>query len=118
MGYPFLEQVRFGTYQLIVVKVAYAICICVFTPLEKCQNMKFSSNVYAIMSIIVIVSTIKGTYASCIFSTATKEDLISPKTWKPRGKLVSLKCVVVLTHLIRLIMAILVNVGVVNNMRE
>lgn len=117
MGLPFLEQVKFGTHQLIVVKCINAICICIFAPLEKYGNMKFSSNVYTIMSIIVIFSTIKGMYAIYMFSNATKEYLRSPKKWKPTGKLVSIKCVIGLTHLIGLIIAILVNTGAIKNTR-
>ena len=114
MGEEFMLQCKTGTLQFIVVKSISTIVYAVLRPLGLYSEGNFNiRSVFTYVSLLLSASMGWAMYCLIKLFVATKEELRSPKDWRPVGKFLCIKGVVFFTWWQGVILLILRNMGVI-----
>ena len=114
MGEEFMVQCKTGALQFIVVKSITTVIYVVLTPLGLYSEGSFSlRSVFTYVSLILSASMGWAMYCLVKLFVATKEELRSPKDWRPVGKFLCIKGVVFFTWWQGVLFLILRNVGII-----
>ena len=114
MGEEFMVQCKTGTLQFIVVKSITTVIYVVLTPLGLYSEGSFNlRSVFTYVSLILSASMGWAMYCLVKLFVATKEELRSPKDWRPVGKFLCIKGVVFFTWWQGVLFLILRNVGII-----
>ena len=114
MGEEFMVQCKTGTLQFIVVKSITTVIYVVLTPLGLYSEGLFNiRSAFTYVSLILSASMGWAMYCLVKLFVATKEELRSPKDWRPVGKFLCIKGVVFFTWWQGVLFLILRNVGII-----
>lgn len=114
MGEEFMVQCKTGALQFIVVKSITTVIYVVLTPLGLYSEGSFNlRSVFTYVSLMLSASMGWAMYCLVKLFVATKEELRSPKDWRPVGKFLCIKGVVFFTWWQGVLLLILRNVGII-----
>mmetsp|Transcript_5141 Transcript_5141/g.8890 ORF Transcript_5141/g.8890 Transcript_5141/m.8890 type:complete len:461 (-) Transcript_5141:28-1410(-) len=119
MGEEFMLQCKFGALQFVVVKTATTVMYVLLRPLGL-----YSEGVFDLKSgftyVTLLLNASMGWAMYCLVKLffATKEELRSPKNWRPVGKFLCIKGVVFFTFWQGFVLFILRNSGVIGRIGE
>ena len=114
MGEEFMIQCKTGALQFIVVKSITTVIYVVLTPLGLYSEGSFNlRSVFTYVSLVLSASMGWAMYCLVKLFVATKEELRSPKDWRPVGKFLCIKGVVFFTWWQGVLFLILRNVGII-----
>uniref|UniRef100_A0A7S4HS15 Transmembrane protein 184C n=1 Tax=Odontella aurita TaxID=265563 RepID=A0A7S4HS15_9STRA len=119
MGEEFMLQCKFGALQFVVVKAATTIVYVMLRPLGLYSEGVFDlKSGFTYVSMLLNASMAWAMYCLVKLFFATKEELRSPKDWRPVGKFLCIKGVVFFTFWQGFVLFILRNSGVIGGIGE
>lgn len=119
MGEEFMLQCKFGALQFVVVKTATTIMYVMLRPLGLYSEGVFDlKSGFTYVTLLLNASMAWAMYCLVKLFFATKEELRSPKDWRPVGKFLCIKGVVFFTFWQGFVLFILRNSGVIGRIGE